>query len=80
MPKPSILAPALKRIGLSAPDPNTLVINLSDRCRFRQNAGLSPSSLFVRTLRSQQRRFGADADQLLYNGPFKITRWVHGSA
>ena len=24
-------------------------------------------------------RYGADADTLLYNGPFKITRWVHGS-
>ena len=25
-------------------------------------------------------RFGADADQLLYNGPFQITRWVHGAS
>lgn len=24
-------------------------------------------------------RYGADADTLLYNGPFKITRWVHGA-
>ena len=24
-------------------------------------------------------RYGADADMLLYNGPFKITRWVHGA-
>ena len=25
-------------------------------------------------------RYGADADTLLYNGPFKITRWVHGAS
>ena len=24
-------------------------------------------------------RYGADADELLYNGPFKMTRWVHGA-
>lgn len=24
-------------------------------------------------------RYGADADKLLYNGPFMITRWVHGA-
>ena len=24
-------------------------------------------------------RYGADADKLLYNGPFTITRWVHGA-
>jgi oligopeptide transport system substrate-binding protein len=26
-----------------------------------------------------QGRFGSDADTLLYNGPFAITRWVHGA-
>lgn len=25
-------------------------------------------------------RYGADANELLYNGPFKITRWVHGAS
>jgi oligopeptide transport system substrate-binding protein len=25
-------------------------------------------------------RYGADADQLLYNGPYVITSWVHGSS
>ncbi len=25
-------------------------------------------------------RYGADADTLLYNGPFRITRWVHGAS
>ena len=24
-------------------------------------------------------RYGADADMLLYNGPFRISRWVHGA-
>jgi oligopeptide transport system substrate-binding protein len=25
-------------------------------------------------------RYGADAEDLLYNGPFRITRWVHGAS
>ena len=28
---------------------------------------------------AQNGRYGADADTLLYNGPFRITRWVHGA-
>lgn len=28
---------------------------------------------------SQAGRYGADADTLLYNGPFVITKWVHGA-
>ncbi|HEX4996893.1 MAG TPA: peptide ABC transporter substrate-binding protein [Terriglobia bacterium] len=29
--------------------------------------------------RSRQGRYGADATDTLYNGPFTITRWVHGA-
>lgn len=29
--------------------------------------------------RSTNGRYGADADELVYNGPFEITRWVHGA-
>jgi oligopeptide transport system substrate-binding protein len=29
--------------------------------------------------RSRNGRYAADADDLLYNGPFRITRWVHGA-
>jgi oligopeptide transport system substrate-binding protein len=29
--------------------------------------------------KSRQGRYGADATDLLYNGPFTITRWVHGA-
>ena len=28
---------------------------------------------------SRNGRYGADAEDLLYNGPFEITRWVHGA-
>ena len=28
---------------------------------------------------SQSGRYGADADTMLYNGPFRITTWVHGA-
>ena len=30
--------------------------------------------------RSTRGRYGADAHTLLYNGPFRITRWVHGAS
>jgi oligopeptide transport system substrate-binding protein len=30
--------------------------------------------------RSRNGRYAADADDLLYNGPFRITRWVHGAS
>jgi oligopeptide transport system substrate-binding protein len=29
--------------------------------------------------RSRDGRYAADAEDLLYNGPFRITRWVHGA-
>lgn len=29
--------------------------------------------------RAMDGRYGADADKLLYNGPFELTRWVHGA-
>jgi oligopeptide transport system substrate-binding protein len=29
--------------------------------------------------RSRNGRYGADKEDLLYNGPFRITRWVHGA-
>lgn len=29
---------------------------------------------------SRNGRYAADADDLLYNGPFRITRWVHGAS
>ena len=25
------------------------------------------------------RRYAADADKMLYNGPFTLTKWVHGA-
>jgi oligopeptide transport system substrate-binding protein len=30
--------------------------------------------------KSRAGRYGADADDLLYNGPYKLTRWVHGAS
>jgi len=30
--------------------------------------------------KAQEGKYGADADKLLYNGPFKLTYWVHGAA
>ena len=69
-------------LGLSAPDPNTLVIELERPVPFFDKMLVFPTFFPIRAdfYAASKGRFGADADQLLYNGPFKITRWVHGSS
>ena len=69
-------------LGVSGTRP----VYVGDRSRparafLRQNAGV-PYLLFIREdfYNATNGRFGADADQLLYNGPFQISQWVHGSS
>ena len=69
-------------LGVSAPNPNTLVIELERPVPFFDKMLVFPTFLPIREdfFLATEGRFGADADQLLYNGPFQITRWVHGSS
>ena len=69
-------------LGLSAPDSNTLVIDLERPVPFFDKMLVFPTFYPIREdfYAATEGRFGADADQLLYNGPFQITRWVHGSS
>ena len=69
-------------LGVSAPNPNTLVIELERPVPFFDKMLVFPTFLPIRQdfFLATEGRFGADADQLLYNGPFQITRWVHGSS
>ena len=72
---------AVEQLGVSAPDPHTLVVELE-----RPIAIFDKMVTFVTYLPVRQDfyeatngRYGADADQLVYSGPFMITSWVHGS-
>jgi oligopeptide transport system substrate-binding protein len=71
-----------RELGVSAPDPHTLVIELARPIPFFDKMLVFPTFLPIREdfYNATQGRYGADADQLLYNGPFQITRWVHGSS
>lgn len=69
-------------LGVTAPDPYTLVINLARPVPFFDKTLVFPTFLPIREdfYNATNGRFGADADQLLYNGPFQISQWVHGSS
>jgi len=72
----------LDAVGVRAVDDQTLAIELE-----RPLAYLEKLLAFVTFKPVQQAfydsaagRFGADADELLYNGPFLISSWVHGAS
>ena len=69
-------------LGVSAPNPYTLVIDLARPVPFFDKTLVFPTFLPIREdfYNATNGRFGADADQLLYNGPFQISQWVHGSS
>ena len=69
-------------LGVSSPDPYTLVIDLARPVPFFDKTLVFPTFLPIREdfYNATNGRFGADADQLLYNGPFQISQWVHGSS
>ena len=69
-------------LGVNDPDPYTLVIELERPVPFFDKMLVFPTFYPIREdfYAATNGRFGADADQLLYNGPFQISRWVHGSS
>ncbi len=71
-----------EQLGVSAPDPLTLIVELARPVPFFDKMLVFPTFYPIREdfYRGTQGRFGADADQLLYNGPFQISRWVHGAS
>ncbi len=68
-------------LGLSAPDDFTLIVELERPVPFFDKMVVFPTYLPVREdfYVATEGRFGADAWELLYSGPFVITEWVHGS-
>ncbi len=70
----------LDKLGVSAPDANTLVIKLSHPCAYFEK--LLNFKFFIPLrediVNKAGDKYGSTADSLVYNGPFKITSMVSG--
>lgn len=69
-------------LGVSAPDPRTLVVELEQPMAFFDKTVVFPTFLPIREdfYNATNGRFGADAHELLFSGPFTLESWVHGSS
>ena len=72
----------LADLGVRALDDHTLEVDLQRPVPFFAKMVAFQTYLPVREdfYRSTNGRFGADAWELLYSGPYKMTSWVHGSS
>lgn len=68
-------------LGVSAPDDRTLLVSFEKPCAYFLGLTAFPTFLPIREDFYRQRgdRFAADAQDLLSDGPFELTRWVHGA-
>ena len=68
-------------LGVSAVDDYTLRVELVRPVPYFDKLVMTSTFKPIREdfYRAMKGRYGADADKLLYNGPFVITRWVHGA-
>jgi oligopeptide transport system substrate-binding protein len=68
-------------LGVSAVDDKTLRVEFQRPIAYFDKLVASVNYLPVRRefYESRNGRYGADADDLLYDGPFALTTWVHGA-
>ena len=71
-----------ENLGVYAPDDFTLVVELERPVAFFDRMVTFPTYLPIREdfYNATNGRFGADAKDMLYTGPFVIDSWVHGSS
>lgn len=69
-------------LGVAAPDNWTLTVEFERPCGYFLGLTAFPTYLPVRQdfYADKGERFAADATDLLSNGPFKLTDWVHGAS
>ena len=67
---------------MRAVDDRTLEVEFQNPIAYFDKLVTAQTYLPVREdfYRSRQGRYAADADDMLYNGPFRLTRWVHGAS
>jgi oligopeptide transport system substrate-binding protein len=69
-------------LGVRALDDRTLFVEFERPVPFFDKLVSFPTYYPIREdfYRSTQGRFGADADELIYSGPFVISSWIHGAS
>ena len=69
-------------LGVQAVDDSTLKVTFEKPCGFFLGLTAFPTYLPVREDFHKQSgdKYGAEATTLLYNGPFVLTKWVHGAS
>ena len=69
------------RLGARAVDDHTLQVELERPIAYFDKLVAFPTYFPIRQdfYERTSPRYGAEADTLLYNGPFALTRWVHGA-
>lgn len=72
----------LTSLGVRAADDHTLEVEFERPVPYFEQLMAFPTFFPVKEsfYRAQNGRYGADANALLYNGPFEIERWVHGAS
>ena len=68
-------------LGLSAPEPRKLIVKLERPVAYFDKLMTFPTYFPIQEKFYTQKseRFGADAKDLIYSGPFIIKTWVHGA-
>ncbi|NKC01431.1 MAG: hypothetical protein GKR90_23440 [Pseudomonadales bacterium] len=69
-------------LGVSAPNDFELIVDLERPVAFFDKMVTFPTYLPVQQkfYEATDGKYGADAVELIYNGPYKINSWVHGSS
>lgn len=69
-------------LGVEAVDERTLRVTFERPLTFFEKVVTFKTFLPIREdfFKQTNGRYGADADEMLYNGPFQITSWVHGAS
>ena len=71
----------LESLGAVAVDDRTLQVTLERPIAYFDKLVAFPTYYPIREdfYKQTSPRYGAEADTLLYNGPFTLTRWIHGA-
>lgn len=71
----------IESLGVRAVDDRTLVVDFERPTPYFEKLVVYATYGPVREdfYEAQNGRYGADADTMLYNGPFRISKWVHGA-
>jgi len=69
-------------LGVSAPDDFTLTVTFEKPCGYFVSLTSFPTYFPVREdfYKTKKDRYAADASDLLFNGPFVLSSWVHGAS